>query len=137
MVDIFLLKLLLSFIIGGGLVTIGTVASEKFGTKIGGLISGMPSTSLVALFFIGLSQSAFVASQSTAIIPIVVGIDALFVAVYILLSKINFYFAVSCSLLLWLASSLVLILIKFDNFAYSKAGRIQNILFRCCCSEAC
>ena len=124
MIDIFLLKLFLSFAIGGSLVTIGTVASEKFGTKIGGVISGMPSTSLVALFFIGLSQSAFIASKSTAIIPIVVGVDALFVAVYILLSKINFYFAVSCSLLLWLVSSLILILIKFDNFAYSLAGFI-------------
>ena len=116
---VFLLKLILSFVVGGTWITIATILAEKFGTKIGGAIAGIPSTMVVALLFIGLTRSPIVASQSTTIIPIVIGIDSLFVVVYILLCRFNFYFAVLCSLMLWFISSFILILIKFDNFLHS------------------
>ncbi len=45
--NIFILKLVLSFIVGSLWITMGTVLAEKYGTKIGGLIAGLPSTILI------------------------------------------------------------------------------------------
>src|SRR3990167_2894579 len=90
--DIFALKLILTFIVGGLWITLGTIIAEKYGTKIGGVIAGLPSTVAVTLFFIGWTQSAQFASQSTAIVPIVTGISGFFVAVYFLLTKKFFFF---------------------------------------------
>ena len=55
-------KLLLSFLVGGCWVTLTTIIAEKFGSKIGGLLGGLPSTIVVSLLFIGLTQNAEVAS---------------------------------------------------------------------------
>jgi len=42
---------------------------DKFGTKVGGLIAGLPSTVVVALFFIGLSQGVQNVVESTSVVP--------------------------------------------------------------------
>ncbi len=47
----FLFKVVLSMIIGGIWVVASTVIVDKFGTKLGGLIAGLPSTVVVALTF--------------------------------------------------------------------------------------
>jgi len=35
--DLFFFKLLLTFVVGSSIVTLSTVAAEKFGSKVGGL----------------------------------------------------------------------------------------------------
>ena len=54
----FWIKFGLSFLVGGVWVTLSSVAAERFGSKAGGLIGGLPSTIVVTLLFIGLTQSA-------------------------------------------------------------------------------
>ena len=90
MIDIFILKLILSFIVGSIWITLATIIAEKFGTKLGGVIAGLPSTVVIALFFIGWTQTPLIASQSTSMVPIVMGIGALFVMIYMILG-INIY----------------------------------------------
>jgi hypothetical protein len=53
----FWIKLFLGFIVGSIWVTLTTVSAERFGSKVGGLIGGLPSTVVIALLFIGLTQS--------------------------------------------------------------------------------
>ncbi len=53
----FLLKLAISFLTGAAWVTLSTLASERYGSRVGGLIGGMPSTAVVSLLFIGLTQT--------------------------------------------------------------------------------
>jgi len=117
--DPFLLKLILSFFVGGLWITLATILAEKAGTKLGGVIGGLPSTSLISFFFIGWTQSTLIASQATSILPIMMGVSALFVVIYILLSKINFYLAIISALMFWFLCSLGLILLKFSNFIIS------------------
>ncbi|MDI9559183.1 MAG: DUF3147 family protein, partial [Pseudomonadota bacterium] len=50
--NIFVLKLILSFIVGSLWITMVTILAEKYGTRIGGLMAGLPSTILISLFFI-------------------------------------------------------------------------------------
>lgn len=117
--DVFILKLILTFIIGSLWVTYATIISERLGPKIGGLLAGVPSTTVIALFFIGWTQSAQVAADSTTVIPVVLGVNALLVALYIYLAKKNFYIAIFVSLFLWFTMSFILNFFHFNNLLVS------------------
>lgn len=117
--SVFILKLVLSFIVGSLWITVGTVLAEKHGTKIGGLIAGLPSTILISLFFIAWTQSTRVAVDATTIVPIVGGINCLFVVTYIYLLRITFWIALGGALCVWALFSLVLVGIGFNSFIVS------------------
>lgn len=119
MSDTFLIKLALSFLIGGAWVTTATLLADKHGTKIGGLAAGLPSTALISLFFIGWTQSPGAAVEATTVIPMIGAVNALFLLAYISLAKINFWIALSCASLFWSLSSSVLVILKFNKFFLS------------------
>lgn len=52
----FALKVALSFLVGGAFVFGVIWASEKLGSRIGGAIAGWPSTILVGLAFIDITE---------------------------------------------------------------------------------
>ena len=124
----FLLKLLLSFIIGGIWITFATIIAERFGSKLGGVIAGIPSTIIISLFFIGWTQSPIIASKATTVVPIIMGIDALFVVVYALLSNRKFYIALVGALIFWAVSSFILALVGFDSFLISLIGFVVLVV---------
>jgi len=117
--DIFILKLVLSFLIGGAWVTTATHLADRYGTKIGGIITGLPSTALIALFFIGWTQSPVIAVDATTIIPAIGAVNALFLVVYILFVRTNFFLALGSSFLVWSGLSLFLVLLNFNDFLLS------------------
>jgi len=45
------------FIVGATWITTATILAEKIWFEIGGVITGIPSTTVLSLFFIGLTQS--------------------------------------------------------------------------------
>ncbi|MBC8526822.1 MAG: DUF3147 family protein [Candidatus Cloacimonetes bacterium] len=124
----FLLKLLLSFFIGGIWITFATIIAERFGSKLGGVIAGIPSTIIISLFFIGWTQSPIIASKATTVVPIIMGIDALFVVVYALLRNRQFYIAIACALIFWAVSSFILALVGFDSFLISLIGFVVLVV---------
>jgi len=83
MSEIFLLKLLLSFFVGGAAVSLSIMLSERFGPKIGGIILGLPIMSAVSLFFIGFTQSAEAAATAAAIIPATLAAGLIFLLVFV------------------------------------------------------
>jgi hypothetical protein len=117
--DIFIFKLILSFLIGGVWVTIATQLADKYGTKVGGIITGLPSTALLSLFFIGWTQSPSVSVEATTIIPIIGAVNALFLLVYISLVRKNFWLALGSSFFVWSVFSLTLVLLDFNYFLLS------------------
>ncbi|MBI3380052.1 DUF3147 family protein [Candidatus Gottesmanbacteria bacterium] len=119
MTNIFLLQLLLAFIVGALWITTATIIAEKFGSKVGGIIAGMPSTIVIALFFIGSTQSVETATKTTTIIPAIMGLDSLFIAIYILLLRHKLFISLGISLFVWFISSFILVLLKFDNYTIS------------------
>ena len=74
---------------------------------------------VIALFFIGWTQTPLIASKSTVLIPITIGIDGLFIATYACLVKHSFLLAILCSMLVWFVLSLGLVIIQFHNFPIS------------------
>jgi hypothetical protein len=121
---IFLTKLLLSFVVGSLWITAGTVIAEKYGTKVGGLVAGLPSTILISLFFIAWTQSLEVAVKATTMVPVVGGINCLFIVTYISLLRKGFAVALGGALFVWFALSLGLVVLKFDNFTLSLVSYI-------------
>jgi len=117
--NIFIFKLILSFIVGSLWITMGTVLAEKHGTKIGGLIAGLPSTILISLFFIAWTQSAHVAVDATTIVPIIGGINCLFIVAYIFLLRLNFWVALGGAFFVWGLFSFALAVIGFNSFTIS------------------
>lgn len=126
--NIFLIKLIISFFIGALWVIVATLSADKFGPKIGGLISGLPSTVMFGLFFLGWTQTPLSSVQATTIIPIVGGINCLFLLSCVYFVRKNISFALIISLILWAVLSFVLVLIKFNNYATSLFGYTSLLL---------
>ena len=120
--DIFLIKIILAFVIGAVWITLATVIAEKFGTKIGGMVLGLPSTTAISLFFIAWTQSPSVAAEATTIIPIIMGINTLFILGYVFVSKFNFPLSIIIAIAAWFIPSFFLLWMNFNDLAYSIAG---------------
>ncbi|MFH1832952.1 MAG: DUF3147 family protein [Candidatus Levyibacteriota bacterium] len=117
--DLFLLKLFISFVSGGLWVLFTTILADKFGTKIGGLVNGMPSTLLFGLLFIAWTQSPQTSVNATTIVPAIGGINMLFMASYIYFVRINFSLSLMFSVFLWMIFSFLFLLIHLNNFIVS------------------
>ncbi len=116
---LFLLKLSLSFLVGSVFITFCTIAAEKFGSKVGGLIGGLPSTVVVTLLFIGLVQTPEAASQATDVIPLVMGFSGLFLVTYTFLAQWGLWIGLGSALAVWSVLSLLTILLNIRHFGFS------------------
>ena len=115
--EIFLLKLASSFVVGGVFVSACTIAAERLGSAIGGTIGGLPSTVVVTLFFIGLVDSPEAASEATAIVPLIVGFNGLFLATYAALARRGFGKGLVAALIVWIVLSTAAVALDVDDFA--------------------
>lgn len=112
----FVVKLVLSFVLGGLWIAMGVAVAERRGSRLGGLIIGFPSTVLIAVFFIGWTQSAAAAAQATTVIPVVFGINYLFLLAAISLMGRGLGAALGSGLAVWGGLSALVVALKFDNF---------------------
>ena len=115
----FVNKLFLSFLIGGTFVTACTLTAQRFGSTLGGIIGGFPSTIIVTLYFIGLVQSPAAASNATSIIPLIVGYNGLFLATFAYFARKNFIAGISAALIVWFFLTITTIKLGINSFALS------------------
>jgi uncharacterized membrane protein (GlpM family) len=120
----FTLKLILTLLVGGSWVVLSTIIAEQAGTKLGGVVAGLPSSSLMAFFFIGWTQSPETAAQATTLAPLTMGVVALFNVVYALLYPRGFVLAIASALGIWFALALGLLALNVGNYALSLLGLI-------------
>jgi uncharacterized membrane protein (GlpM family) len=113
------LLILLSFGVGSVWITLTTVLADRFGSKIGGFIGGLPSTAAVSLFFIGLTQSPETAAQATTVFPLSYAFTGLFLVLYALLGSRGFWPALLLSLSVWFGLSASVVVFQLENFAVS------------------
>jgi len=115
-ISLFLEKLVLSFALGGLWIAMGVAIAERRGSKLGGLIIGFPSTVLIAVFFIGWTQSTAAAVEATSVIPAVFGINYLFLLVAVSLMGRGLGAALGAGLAAWGGLSALVVVLKFDDF---------------------
>jgi uncharacterized membrane protein (GlpM family) len=125
----FWLKLGLSFFVGSLWVTLTTLSAERFGTKVGGLIGGFPSTVVIALLFIGITQSPQVAAQATTVMPLAQGLNGLFVLTFMGLVGRGISAGILGALAVWLIQSTVLYLLDIRALWVSLAGWLMLLGF--------
>jgi len=99
--DLFTIKVLLSLIVGIIFVVGSTYVAERVSGKLGGLIVGLPSTAVISLLFVGLTQGVSAALISSQIIPYSSGLYTFFFITYLWLSKKGFILALIGSLAVW------------------------------------
>ena len=131
----FWFKLLLGFLVGSLWITLTTISAERFGSKVGGLIGGLPSTVVIALFFIGLTQSPRAAADATTVMPLAQGLNGLFVLTFMLLIPRGLWLSLVGSLLLWFLQSTLLYLLDIQLFWVSLLGWLILLIFCYLASE--
>lgn len=125
----FVSKLALSFFIGGLFVTACTIIAQRFGSTIGGVVGGFPSTIIVSLFFIGMAESPAAASSATSIIPLIVGYNGLFLATYSYFARKSFLTGIGAALCVWFLLSITTIKLGINSFALSLILYVSIFLF--------
>jgi hypothetical protein len=113
--DIFITRVILSFIIAGTWITVATILSEKLGTKIGGLIGNLPSNIVVSLFFIGLTQTPEFAATAAKVVPLTMVINSAFLFVFVLVAKKYQKKAFPIALATWFLLAIPVGLIGYNN----------------------
>ncbi len=123
--DPFLLKLILSFFVGGLYIALNIFVSEKFGSKIGGILLGLPSTTLVSLIFIAWTQGTDGVLSAVTITPFVLSIAPIFVVAFIAFYRFGAYSAFVLAFLTWLILILpVLLFVQPDILLFTAIGLI-------------
>lgn len=104
---LFIQQVLLSMVIAGGWISLATLLSERLGSRIGGMVSNMPSTILVSLLFIGITQGADFAAAATTTVPLGMSLSTIFLFTFIALVPRGLGKAVAGSLAVWLALTVI------------------------------
>lgn len=79
----FIIKVVLSFIVGGSYVAGVIWLSEKLGSRIGGAIAGLPSTILISMIFINITQGPADVREAVAIVPLMFMATLLYAIVFL------------------------------------------------------
>lgn len=114
-----LLKVALSFVVGGLYIGVTTVVAERFGSKIGGLLVALPSTILVSLVFIAALLGPTGLVQSTVTIPAAIGASIIFLAAFVFLHRFGLLFGYLGAVAVWLAIAISLIWLHLDHILVS------------------
>ncbi len=109
----FALKVILSFLIGGGYVLAVVLISERVGSRIGATIAGLPSTILIGIIFIILTSGSEAGRTALAIVPLMFSATLLYALVFIIITaKINgrkrLIAGVGVATTIWLIYSLII-----------------------------
>ncbi len=116
MIDQFTLKLILSFVIGGGYAILATVCADKLGTKIGGLITGLPSTVLFGLLFIAWTQNTQAAVEATTLLPATIGASCFFLISYVYFLRYSIWLSLLMAYIVWGVITYALLVVHLTNF---------------------
>lgn len=117
--DPFVIKWLLSLIIGSLWVGISTIIAEKISGRIGGLILGLPSTAAIGLLFIGLTQGTNAALTASVIMPFSSGFYCFYYLAYLLLANKGFLTGFVGSLTVWFVFAFLASLIAPSDISHS------------------
>ncbi|MFH1106756.1 MAG: DUF3147 family protein [Candidatus Micrarchaeota archaeon] len=130
--DAFTAKLILSFFIGGAYIAFTIRVAERLGSRLGGIVLGLPSTTLVSIIFIGWTQGEAAVVSATPILPVAIAISSLFPGVFVRLHGRGLPAAFSGALLAWAAVSVPIAVIGIKDIWLSLvlAAAVYVVAFR-------
>ncbi|HUB92392.1 MAG TPA: DUF3147 family protein [Candidatus Saccharimonadales bacterium] len=129
MISAFEIYLVVAFFVGGLVVTLATVLAEKLGSKAGGFITGLPSTIVISLLFIGITQSPLAASQVTTTIPAFYAVFLIFISVFCMLAKKGFAFGLITAFVVWITLAVAVVVLDPSSFILALALYLVTCVF--------
>ena len=96
-----MLSVVLSFILTAVWVTIATVVTERLGTKVGAVVITLPSSAVIAFYFIAVEQGTEFAAQAAVVVPAEMGINVVFLGLFVAMSRRGLPVALAASLGGW------------------------------------
>ena len=99
---------IIPFALSALVVILVTIIAERYGTKTGGVIGTLPSTIVIAFLFIASDKGVHFVSDSVVIVPAEMGINLVFLLLFIHLASQKIPIALVGSLLGWAAFSILL-----------------------------
>jgi hypothetical protein len=117
--DVFLFKLLLSFVVGGCYIAAMLWVSERFGSKIGGILIGLPLTTLISLIFIAWTQGEQAATAAVPVIPATIAANSILLVMFIHQYQYGRIIAYGSALVLWLLLTLPLVIFHVQSILAS------------------
>jgi hypothetical protein len=103
-----MLSEVLSFAIAAAWVSMSTVVAERLGTRAGGVVATLPSTLVVALYFIAVEQGTGFATRVAWAVPAEMGINSVFLALFVSFSGRGLPRALAAAFAGWVALSALL-----------------------------
>ena len=103
------IHLIAAFLIGGMAVMISTIAAERFGSVVGGVIAGFPSTFLVAVLFLLFTKGTDFTRIALIRGPASLGIYGLSLLTFGMCSKKSFWIGLGMAFFVWMLGSIVIL----------------------------
>jgi hypothetical protein len=129
--DAFWLRVIISFLVGGVWLMSVSVIAERFGSRLGGIIGGMPSTVLIALFFIGLNQGPDFAAKATIVTPAAFIINSYFLLLLAVNAARGYLATMLVAWSFWLITMGSLIAFHLDSWIVSLAIWLVGLVVLC------
>jgi hypothetical protein len=131
---LFVIQLIVSFVVGGGLVALLTIVAEKVNQRIAGIILTFPITGGMSIFFLGWTTSAEAVVEVIPSIFITMGVVLLFISIYpyiaqfigqyienrVLQILISYFLGVG----IWFVLAVPTIIFEFNNYLLGVLGYI-------------
>lgn len=128
MSNYFLLQLLVSFLVGGGLIAFLSLLAERSSERVAGMVISFPSTIAISFLFISFTSSPQKVSEAATLVPAAIGVMMIFCSCYLYLSRVrmrkiySILFCAGLSLLAWLALCVPMAVWKFSSLPWSLAA---------------
>lgn len=113
--DLFIGRVLLSFVVGGTYAATLIWISEKYGTKVGGILTGIPTTVLIGLAFISITAGNEAAHKAALIIPAMVGVSLILVYSFTRLLQLGTKLALLIAIAIWLTFAIIFVNLKLTH----------------------
>ena len=102
-------RIALSFVIAGTWISFATMAGERLGTKLGGLVTNLPSNILVSLLFMALTKGPNYAAAASGSVPVGMAVDTLFLLAFIAFLPRGTFAGLLAALFAWLIAAVIAI----------------------------
>jgi hypothetical protein len=113
--EFFLTRVVVSFLIAGLWIAFATLLAERLGSKIGGLLTNLPSNILISLIFIALVNDTSYVIGAIPGIPVGMTINTVFLFVFIVFLNRGLPIACVASLFAWLVLAVIAAQFNFTD----------------------
>jgi len=112
---IFIIRVIISFFIAGIWIAGATLLAERLGSKLGGLVTNLPSNILISLIFVVMVNGIPYVIDALPAVPIGMAINMIFLFVFIIALQYGLLLSTIISLLIWFGLAIAAAFLNYDN----------------------